>query len=159
MQMIVYFIICYHAYVLNHFSHVQLCATLWTIQPAKLPCPQDSPGKNTGVGCHALLQGTLLTRRSNPCLMSPALADRFFTTNATWEAQLNITMTSESESRSVVTSSFQPHGLYSPWNSPGQNTGVCSLSLLQGIFPTQGSNPGLVHYRWILYHLSHKGNP
>ena len=37
--------------------------------------------------------------------------------------------------------SLQPHGLYSPWNSPGQNTGVGSLSLLQGIFPTQGLNP------------------
>ena len=37
-----------------------------------------------------------------------------------------------------------------PWNSPGQNTGVGSLSLLQGIFPTQGSNPGLLHCRWFL---------
>ena len=46
--------------------------------------------------------------------------------------------------------------LYSPWNSPGQNTGVGSLSLLQGIFPTQGSNPGLLHCRWILYQMSHK---
>ena len=44
-------------------------------------------------------------------------------------------------------------------NSPGQNTGVGSLSLLQGIFPTQGSNPGLPHCMWILYHLSHKGSP
>ena len=44
-------------------------------------------------------------------------------------------------------------------NSPGQNTGVGSLSLLQGIFPTQGSNPGLPHCRWILYQLSHKGSP
>ena len=41
------------------------------------------------------------------------------------------------------------------WNSPGQNTGLHSLSLLQGIFPTQGSNPGLLHCRWILYQLSH----
>ena len=49
--------------------------------------------------------------------------------------------------------------LYSPWNSPGQNTGVGSLSLLQEIFPTQGSNPGLLHCRWILYQLSHKGSP
>ena len=49
--------------------------------------------------------------------------------------------------------------IYSPWNSPGQNTGVGSLSLLQGIFPTQGSNPGLPHSRWILYQLSHKGSP
>ena len=48
-----------------------------------------------------------------------------------------------SESCSVVSDFLQPHGLYSPWNSPGQNTGVGSLSLLQGIFPTQGSNPGL----------------
>ena len=49
--------------------------------------------------------------------------------------------------------------LYSPWNSPGQNTGMGSLSLLQGIFPTQGSNPGFPHCRQILYQLSHKGSP
>ena len=61
-----------------------------------------------------------------------------------------------------VTQSFdslQPHGLYSPWNSPGQNTGVGSLSLLQGIFPTQGSNPGLPRCRQIHYQLSLKGSP
>ena len=46
-----------------------------------------------------------------------------------------------------------------PWNSPGQNTGVGSLSLLQGIFPTQGSNPDLPHGRGIPYQLSHKGSP
>ena len=51
------------------------------------------------------------------------------------------------------------HGLYSPWNSPGQNTGVGILSLLQGIFPIQLSNPGLPHSRWILHHLSYKGSP
>ena len=43
----------------------------------------------------------------------------------------------------VASNSLQPHGLYSPWNSPGQNTGVGSRSLLQGIFPTQGLNLGL----------------
>ena len=52
-----------------------------------------------------------------------------------------------------------PHGLYSSWNSAGQHTGVGSFSLLQGIFPTQGSNPGFPHCRWILYQLSHKGSP
>ena len=52
-----------------------------------------------------------------------------------------------------------PHGLYSPWNSPGQNTRVGSLSLLQGTFPTQGSNPGLPYCRQILYQLSHQGRP
>ena len=45
-----------------------------------------------------------------------------------------------------------------PWNSLGQNTGVGSLSLLQGIFPTQGSNPGLLHCRRTFYQLSHKGS-
>ena len=48
--------------------------------------------------------------------------------------------------------------IHSPWNSPGQNTGVGSLSLLQGIFPTQGSNPDLLHCRQILYQLSYKGS-
>ena len=62
--------------------------------------------------------------------------------------------TSESESRSVVSDSLQPQELYNPWNSPGKNTGVGSLSLLQGIFPTQGLKLGLLHCRWILYQLS-----
>ena len=64
-----------------------------------------------------------------------------------------------SESGSVVLDSLRPQGLYSPWNSPGQNTGVGSCSLLQGIFPTQGSNPGLPHCRKIVYQLSHQGSP
>ena len=63
------------------------------------------------------------------------------------------------ESHSLMSDSLKLHGLYSPWNSTGQNTGVSSLSLLQGIFPTQGSNPGLPNCRWILYQLSHKGRP
>ena len=63
-----------------------------------------------------------------------------------------------SESHSVMSNSLWPHGLYSPWNPPGQNTGVGSLSLPQGIFPTQGSNPALPHCRRILYQLSHKGS-
>ena len=66
---------------------------------------------------------------------------------------------SESESHSVLSDSSWPHGLYSPWNSPGQNTEVGNFSLLQGIFPTQGLNPGLPHCRWILYQLSHKRSP
>ena len=61
--------------------------------------------------------------------------------------------------RSVVSNSLQPHGLYSPGNSLGQNTGVGSLSLLLGIFPIQGSNPGLLHCRRILYQLNHKVSP
>ena len=52
-----------------------------------------------------------------------------------------------SGSCSVTSDSLQPHGLYSPWNSPGQNTEVSSRSLLQGIFSTQGSNPRFLHCR------------
>ena len=58
-----------------------------------------------------------------------------------------------------MSNSSRPHGLHSPWNSPGQNTGVGSLSLLQETSPTQGSNPGLSRCRRILYQLSHQGSP
>ena len=61
--------------------------------------------------------------------------------------------------KQLLDSSLRPYGLYSSWNSPGQNSGVGSLSLLQGIFPTQGLNPGLLHCRRILYQLSHQGSP
>ena len=64
---------------------------------------------------------------------------------------------SESESCSVVSDSLRPRGLYSPWNSPGQNTGVGTVSLLQGIFPTQGLNSRLLHFQEILYQLSYQG--
>ena len=62
------------------------------------------------------------------------------------------------ESHSVMSDSLRPHGLYSPWNSPGLNTGVGSRSLLHGIFPTQGSNPSLQHLGRF-YCLSHHGSP
>ena len=58
----------------------------------------------------------------------------------------------------MVSNSLPPHRLI-PWNFPCQNTGLGSSSLLQGIFPTQRSNPGLPHFRRILYHLSHKVSP
>ena len=54
--------------------------------------------------------------------------------------------------------SLQPSRLLCPWDSPGKNTGVVCYAFLQGIFPTQGSNPSLPHCRWILYCLSHKGS-
>ena len=62
------------------------------------------------------------------------------------------------------TNSFQSNGLqparfFCPWNFPGKNTGVGSCFLLQQIFPTQGSNPALLHYRQILYQLSQQGSP
>ena len=67
-------------------------------------------------------------------------------------------------SRSVLSDSLRTHGLWPakllcPWNSPGKHTGVGCHFLLQGIFPTQGSNLGLLHCRQILHHLSHQGSP
>ena len=56
-----------------------------------------------------------------------------------------------------MSNSLRPHRLYSPWDSPGWNTGGGSLP--QGIFPTHGWDPGLPYCRWILYQLSHKGSP
>ena len=77
-----------------------------------------------------------------------------------WFSRLqNILVNMWNESRSVASDSLWSHGLYSPWNSPGQNTGVGSLSVLQGIFPTQGLNPGLPQCRQILYQLSPKWSP
>ena len=63
----------------------------------------------------------------------------------------------------MVFVSLQPHGLQPAsllylWNSPGKNTGVGYHSLFQGIFPTHGSNTGVLHFRQILYHLSHQGS-
>ena len=63
-----------------------------------------------------------------------------------------------------MSDSLQPHGLkparlLCPWDSPGKNSGVGCHFLLQGIFPTQGSNLGLLNCKQILYHLSHQGSP
>ena len=63
-----------------------------------------------------------------------------------------------------MSKSLRPCGVYPtrilrPWDFPGKSTGVGCQSLLQGIFPTQGSNPGLLHCRQMLYRLSHQGSP
>ena len=65
-------------------------------------------------------------------------------------------------SHSVMSDSLWPHGLWParplcPWNSPGNNSGLGCYSLIQGIFLTQGSNPGLLDWSQILYPLSHQG--
>ena len=87
--------------------------------------------------------------RRQCCLQRPLLGGL----GQGWEGQRQ----GACESRSAVFHSLRPHGLHSPWNSPGKNTGVGSLSLLQGIFPTQGLNPGLPHCSGFFYQLSHKG--
>ena len=142
---------------------------MWVIAPQSRPAlcedPMDCSPPDSCV--HGISQARILewvvipfSRGSSlpgDQIQVSCIAGRFFTSWATWEPiQVHEWV---SESGSVVSDSSRPHGLYTPWNSPDQNTGVGSLSLLQGIFPTQGSNPGLPHGRWILYQLGHKGNP
>ena len=72
---------------------LQLCLTLCNPRFRSPPCYPvhgDSSGKNTAVGCHALLQGIFPTQGSNPRLMSPALAGGFFTTSATQEVWVQV---------------------------------------------------------------------
>ena len=78
------------------------------------------------------------------CLLSPCL----FNFYAEWKVKVSQLCLTLCDPRD-----------YSPWNSSGQNTGVDKLTLLQGIFPTQGLNPGLLHCRQILHQLSYQGSP
>ena len=108
------------------------------------------PGKNIGVGCHFLFQGIFPAQVSNPCLL-PWLC---------LVAQSCPTLSDPVD--------CSPPGSSVLGDSPGKNTGVSCHALHQGIFPTQRSNPGFSHCRWILYWLrhqedslprSHLGNP
>ena len=128
-------------------SHIWLFATPWIVAH-QAPLSMDFTGKNTGVFAIPFSGESSWPR---DWIQFSCISGRFVIIWATREAQ--------SESHTVVSNSLRPHGLYSPWNSPGQNTTVGNLSLLQGIFPTHGSNPGLLRCRQILYHLSHKGSP
>ena len=162
-----------HAKSLNH---IQLFATLWTVA-RQAPLSMGFSSKNTGVNFHALLQGIFPTWGLNPCLLhllhwqadslplalpGKPLNWKFcslllfhllvFVQNIWMRLKNNIVL-------SVCSDSLWPHGVSSPWNSPGQNTGLGSLSLLQRIFPTQGLNQGLLHCRQIVYQLSYEGSP
>ena len=143
--------------------------SLWSYPTLCNPMDCSLPGSSVhgtlqarilGWVCHALLQFIFLTQGLNPHLLHLL---HWWVLYQWVLYQLVGSLAPpgkvKSKSHSVVSDPLWPHGLYSPWNSPGQNTGVGSPSLLQRIFPTQGSNPGLPHCRWILYQLSHKGSP
>ena len=139
--------------------------TPWTVAH-QAPPSMGFSGKNTGVGCHFILQG-FPTQGLNPALphCRQTQADALTSEPPGKRTEGGdplfnfLKVKSESQSRSGIVYSSRPRGLYSPGNSPGQNTGVGSHSLFQGIFPTQGLNLGLPHYRQILYQLSHQGSP
>ena len=115
----------------------------------------DSPGKNTGVGCQFLLQGIFPTPESNPgllhCSLSPELQADCSPTEPPGKPFLFSCSVAQSclalcdpVDHSLPRSSV--HG-----DSPGKNIGVGCHAFLQGISPTQKSNPGLPHCRWIRY--------
>ena len=122
-----------------------------------LLCTQDHWGSKSSRNLPTLIArlnqgGNRLSRTLEPT-KSPAIWElltlmliRWWSTDASSVDKSKMGICLWQWSCSVMSDSLRPHGLYSPWNSLGQNTGVGSLSLLQGIFPTQGSNPG-----WILY--------
>ena len=113
-------------------SCVRLFATPRTV--AHQAPPFSTQGKSTGVGCHFLLQGIFPTQGSNPGL--PHCRQMLYC----WSHQESPKI-ERNESCSFMLDSLQPHVLY---RFPSQNTGVGSLSLLQGIFPIQGTNPGFL---------------
>ena len=117
-------------------------------QPISLPCPWDSPGKNTGVGCHFLLQRMKVKSESevtqscltlsNPmdCPPGSSIHGIFRATVLEWGAIAFSPITSCCPVVSVVSDFVQPHGLQPtrllcPWDSPGKNTGVGCHFLLQ----------------------------
>ena len=121
---------------------------------------EDSPGKNTGVVCHALLQGIFPTQGLKP----GHLHCKWILYHLRYQGSPLYIYVSCVLSRSVVSDSLLCHGLQPtrllcPWGFSKQDTGVGSLSLLQGIFPTQESNQGLLNCRRILYQLSYQGSP
>ena len=129
-------------------------------QPTRLLRPRDFPGKSAGVGCHCLLQCMKVKSESQVAQSCPTLSDPGSSVHGIFQARVlewgATAFSGKSLSRVQL---LRPHGLYSLWHSLGQNTGVGSFSLPQGIFLTQGSNSGLPHCRKILYQLSHQGNP
>ena len=131
-----------------------------SLQPHGLYSPWNSPGHNTRVGSLFLLQGIFPTQGLTH---TSCIAHRFFPAEPPGKPPVQQGHHYNNEMKMKIAQSCltlcNPMGLYSPWNSLGQNTGVDSLSLLLLIFPTQGSNPGPPHHRQILYQPSHKGSP
>ena len=136
----------------------QSCLTLCNpmdCSPTGSSVLRDSLGKNTGMGCHALLQGIFPTQRSNPCLLH-------------WQADsLPLSHLGSSQFVCLVAESCTtlcnpvdcgPPGSSIHGDFPGKNTGVGFHALLREDFPTQEPNPGLPHCRQILYRLSHRGS-
>ena len=131
-------------------SHVQLFMAPWTVA-LQAPLFMAFPRQECWSGLPFPSPGDLPSPGMEPASLVSCIVGRFFTTSATWEAL--------SKSHTVMSGALRPHRLHSSLNSPGQDTGVGSPSLLQQIFPTQESNQGLLHCRRILCQLRYQGSP
>ena len=130
-------------------SVVSLCKPMGCSPPCS-SVHGDSPGKNTGVCCHALLQGIFPHPGIELVSHSPALAGGFFTTSTTGSRTIIIFLRPELCSYLVTESCptlCDPTSLLCLWDFPGENSGVGCHFLLQEIFPIQGSNLSLLHWQ------------
>ena len=126
-------------------SFAKLCPTLCNPMDDNLPrflCPWNFPGKNTRVGCHFLLQKYWSTR-GVPNLWNSLC---IFFLSATLPCEIWPPCCNHMDYR-----------IHMEFSRPEYWSGY--LFLLQGIFPTQGSNPGILHWEQIHHQLSHKGSP
>ena len=130
----------------------------YVLQPTRLLCPWDSPGKNTQVCCHALLKGIFLTQGWKLCLLHlvhwqagslPLVppGKPMFPYAAAAAAKLLQSCLTLCDPMDYSQPGSSVHG-----ESPGKKTGVGCRALFQGVFPTQELNPNLLYCRQILYH-------
>ena len=121
----------------------------------------DSPGKDTGVSCHALLQGIFPIQGSNPGLLHcrQILYQLSHPSGPTPGPIPVLCLVAQSCPTLCNPMDCRQPGSSVRGDSPSRNTGEGCHALLQGIFPIQGSNPGLSHCRWLPYQLNHKGRP
>ena len=142
--------------------HVRFLVTPWTVAH-QAPLSVEFPRQEYWIALPSPLPGDLPDPETEPVSPGPpALAGRFFTADPPGKPFVNVCVLylvtqwclilCDPMDSSLPGSSV--HG-----DSPGKNTGVGCHAFLQGIFPTQGSNSGLPHCRWSLYHRSHQGSP
>ena len=138
----------------NSYSNVYPISCGWVVKnpPSNTGDVSSTPGQRIPHTTEQLSPSTATTEAVSSRAFEPQ-GKILYPETKTWREVKWI------ESHSVMSNSLQPHGLYSPWNSPGQNTVLDSRSLLQGIFWNQRSNPGLPNCRRIFYQLSHQGSP
>ena len=132
--------------VKNQSEVALLCLTLSNLMDCSLP----------GSSVHGIFQARVLEWSAIAFSLQETRQDKIQVLESFYLLQMTFEWVSEWKSLSHIGLFVTP---CTAWNSPGQNTGAGSLSLLQGIFPTQGSNSGLPHCGLILYQLSHKGSP